>query len=216
MDSIAHQYEIILVDDGSTDRSWEIISELSKGEPAIIGVRLQKNYGQHAAIKAGLSLVTGSLVVVMDCDLQDPPEEIIKLYTALDDQTDAVMALRMKHWQPFIKRIYSALFYNTLSLFSGIQFQPNTANFGIYRKSVIEKSISSRRSYFFFPLTIKKSASHIQYVPVQFDPDRERSTAYSFSKAFALAAKIVLSQIGFYNKKYRRQQDYVISEVKNR
>jgi dolichol-phosphate mannosyltransferase len=80
LNEINPEYEIILVEDGSKDSTWDEISQISRMNPSVLGIKLSRNFGQHNAITAGLAKSTGDWVVVMDCDLQDRPEEIINLY----------------------------------------------------------------------------------------------------------------------------------------
>ena len=79
MHQISQPFEIVLIDDRSTDDSWKIMQEISKQQHNIKSVRLSRNFGQHPAIMAGLSLVKGDWIIVMDCDLQDQPKEVLKL-----------------------------------------------------------------------------------------------------------------------------------------
>src|SRR4051794_26117474 len=81
LEALAPTFEIVLVEDGSPDRSWERIVEAARRDPRVKGVRLSRNFGQHYAITAGLDLARGDHVVVMDCDLQDDPEDIAALYS---------------------------------------------------------------------------------------------------------------------------------------
>lgn len=207
-------YEIILVDDGSPDASWKIISDLCENDIHLTGIKLNKNYGQHTAIKAGLENCNGDIIIVMDCDLQDPPEEIIKLIESADGDIDVVFALRDKSWQPFIKRFYSALFYLKLSVLSGYRFKSNTTNFGIYKKEIISKALSLNQKYFVLPVAVRKVAKQIKYLPVKFNPDTKRKSAYNFKKAFRLAMRILFSETIFYSGNKSDQQNYVISEMK--
>lgn len=207
-------YEIILVDDGSPDASWKIISDLCDKDAHLTGIRLDKNYGQHTAIKAGLDNCNGDLIVVMDCDLQDPPEEIIKLIESADEHIDVVFALRDKSWQPLLKRFYSALFYFILSILTGFRFRSNTTNFGIYKRKIIRDALSYSQRYFVLPISVRKVAKHINYIPVKFSPAIKRKSTYNFKKAFRLAMRILFSETIFYSRNKSDQQDYVISEVK--
>lgn len=211
---ITASYEIILVDDGSTDRSWEIISARCDSDTHLTGIRFSRNYGQHPAIKAGLAQCKGEWIVVMDCDLQDPPEEIGLLYAQTKTGADAIFALRKKSWQPFIKKMYSFLFYKLLSLFTGYRFDMCTTNFGIYHYSVVEKALHEKQKYFLFPLAMRRFSKRSLFVPVRFEPDQLRKTAYTFSKALKLAWTIIISQTFLYRRSKIKHQDYIISELK--
>src|SRR5581483_9538641 len=94
IESISQDYEIILVEDGGRDGSWSVIRALCASMPRVIGIQLSRNFGQHHAIAAGLDRSRGEWVVVMDCDLQDQPEEIGPLYAKALEGWDVVLARR--------------------------------------------------------------------------------------------------------------------------
>ncbi|MCG2722566.1 MAG: glycosyltransferase family 2 protein, partial [Thermodesulfovibrionales bacterium] len=93
-------FEIILVDDGSTDRSWEYIDSLHKKDPRIKGIRFSRNFGHHIALTAGLDYAQGETVILMDGDLQDPPEEIPTLYSKYEEGYDLVYGIRQHRQDP--------------------------------------------------------------------------------------------------------------------
>lgn len=103
-------YEIILVNDASPDRSWEEIEKQCALHPCVKGINLSRNFGQHYAITAGLTYATGEWVVVMDCDLQDRPEEIPHLYAKAREGYDSVFAQRVHREDKWLKRLSSRLF----------------------------------------------------------------------------------------------------------
>jgi dolichol-phosphate mannosyltransferase len=153
---ITDNYEIILVEDGSPDKSWEMIEDLCKQDKKIKGIRLSRNFGQHYAITAGLDHVSGDWVIVMDCDLQDRPEEISRLYnSAIEGQYDIVLAKRAKRRDSFIKSISSKLFYGVLSYLTGAKQDASVANFGIYHKTVIASLQKLREPICYFPTMIR-------------------------------------------------------------
>ena len=131
-------YEIILVDDGSTDNSWEIISDICLGNKHVKGIKLSRNFGQQHAITAGLDFCSGDWVIVMDCDLQDRPEEIINLYKKALEGYDIVFAKRNNRKDTFWTKTYSKIFYRLYSYLTGIKHDATIANFGIYSFKVIE------------------------------------------------------------------------------
>lgn len=150
---ITENYEIILVEDGSPDRSWEAIERNCMEDKRVKGIKLSRNFGQHYAITAGLDHAKGEWTVVMDCDLQDRPEEIINLYQKALEGYDIVLARRHKRQDSFLKRTFSWLFYKILSYLTGTKHDPAVANFGIYHKKVIQAVSQMRESirYFFLP-----------------------------------------------------------------
>lgn len=131
--------EMILVDDGSPDDAWTAVVELARDRPWLTGLRLSRNFGQHAAISAGLAATTGDWVVVLDCDLQDPPAAIPDLFRhAVDGGYDVVWARRLGRTDGPLKRASSAAFYRVLGGLTGVPLDPATANFGIFGRNVID------------------------------------------------------------------------------
>ena len=137
--SITQDYEIILVNDASPDRSWEAIARQCSKDPRIKGVDLSRNFGQHYAISAGLSYAKGEWVVVMDCDLQDRPEEIPALYEKAQEGFDIVFARRVLRQDTFFKRWTSSVFHSLYNWLSGMNWDKTIANFGIYKHCVIRE-----------------------------------------------------------------------------
>ena len=137
LDSITSDYEIILVEDGSPDLSWNKIEEQCLINTKIKGIKLSRNFGQHHAITAGLDHTKGEWIVVMDCDLQDRPEEIPNLYHKAQEGFDIVFARRVNRKDSYNKKLSSKIFYNTFSYLSGIEQDGTIGNFGIYNRKVI-------------------------------------------------------------------------------
>jgi glycosyltransferase involved in cell wall biosynthesis len=112
---ITPDYEIVLVDDRSCDGAWEILTELARGDRHLRVVRLSRNFGQHAAITAGLTRARGAWTVVMDCDLQEPPEEIPRLYAKAQEGYEIVRAVREGRRHSAFRRVSATLYRRMLS-----------------------------------------------------------------------------------------------------
>ncbi|MEA2150427.1 MAG: polyisoprenyl-phosphate glycosyltransferase, partial [Solirubrobacteraceae bacterium] len=112
---VTPDYEIVLVDDRSTDAAWEILRRLAREDPRLRIVRLSRNFGQHAAITAGLARSTGAWTVVMDCDLQEPPEEIPRLYAKAQEGYEIVRATREGRRHSAFRRVSATLYRRMLS-----------------------------------------------------------------------------------------------------
>jgi glycosyltransferase involved in cell wall biosynthesis len=138
--TLADQFEIVLVDDGSSDSSWAKIEQLKKANSHILGIKLMRNFGQQNAISAGLDYVHGDIVVLMDSDLQDKPEDIPELIDAVM-KNDASMAIA--RWKSrkdgFFKRSVSRIFYRVSQKITKIKHEPNLGVFRAIRKEVIEE-----------------------------------------------------------------------------
>ena len=139
------EYEIILVNDNCPQNSWEVIQQLCKKDKHVVGIELSRNFGQIQAITAGLDYSKGDWVVVMDCDLQDRPEEIPNLYKkAIDDQLDAVFARRAERKDSFMKVLVSKAFYKIYSWASDGNYDPALCNFSISKRIVVDNYCKMR------------------------------------------------------------------------
>lgn len=186
-------YEIILVDDGSPDNSWKIINELSSKNDRITGIQLSRNFGQHQAITAGLSAVDSDWVVVMDCDLQDRPEEIINLLNKASEGYDLVVAKKLKRKDNVIRKIESNLFYKTLNFLTGIKVSEGIGNFGIYSRKVIKHYLSLKEEYRSFGMMLIWMGFKRYELPVQSDERHSGKSSYSLSKKLKLAVTTITS-----------------------
>lgn len=190
---ITDDFEVILVDDGSPDNVWGKIEYHSKLDDRIKGIKLSRNFGQHYAITAGLDFATGDWVVVMDCDLQDQPEEIIKLFKKAQEGFDIVLAQRENRKDNLLKKTYSKIFYRTLGYLTGSEQDETIANFGIYSKQVIEEINKMRESIRYFPTMVKWVGFKVAKVPVVHADRPEGKSSYNFKRMFNLALDIILA-----------------------
>jgi glycosyltransferase involved in cell wall biosynthesis len=190
---ITADYEIILVDDCGPDNSWEVIENIAKTNPKIIGIKLSRNFGQHYAITAGLDQAKGDWVVVMDCDLQDQPEEIIKLYKKAQEGFDIVLARRFDRKDRFFKKFFSKMFYRTLGYLTGSEQDETVANFGIYNRKVVNAVVSMRESIRYFPTMVKWVGFKSTKVNVEHDDRNEGASSYNLKRLINLALDIILA-----------------------
>ncbi len=193
LSKITDDFEIILVEDCGPDNSWEQVLIESNKDNRVKGIKLSRNFGQHHAITAGLDASKGDWVVVMDCDLQDRPEEIINLYNEAKKGFDIVFARRVDRQDSFIKTQSSKLFYKAFTYLSGIPQDGTIANFGIYSRKVINSINSMRESMrAFSPMArwvgFKKTAIDVTHAE-RF----EGNTSYSWSKLINLAIGIAVA-----------------------
>jgi glycosyltransferase involved in cell wall biosynthesis len=186
-------YEIILVDDGSADNSWQKIIQFSTGNSAIKGIKLSRNFGQHHAITAGIDFCQGNWVVVMDCDLQDKPEEIEMLYNTAVNGFDIVYAKRIHRTDSFLKKISSKIFYRLFSYLTGIKYDGTIANFGIYNKKVINVIKTMKEPMRAFAPMIRWVGFKSTAVNVAHGERQSGKTTYTLKKLFRLAFDIILS-----------------------
>lgn len=193
MIKIGVTYEIILVDDRSPDNSWQVMQQLSQQFGNIINVRLSRNFGQHPAIIAGLSIAKGEWVVVMDCDLQDQPQEIEKLYQKAIQGYDIVLAKRENRKDGFFKRLSSRIFSIIYSYLTETNLDNSIANFGIYRSHVIKEVLEMKDYMKSFPLFIKWVGFNSTSINVDHAPRYSGNSSYNLKRMLKLAFDTVIS-----------------------
>jgi dolichol-phosphate mannosyltransferase len=187
-------YEIVLVNDASPDGSWFVMQSLIPEYSSLRVINLSRNFGQHYAIKAGVDNASGEYVVVMDCDLQDNPYEIVTLYNKAKCGFDIVSARRVKREDGFLKRITSKLFFSFYSYWTETNIDGSIGNFAIYHHKVIDayKQISERgQSLVLFTRWLGFSQSSIE---VKHQKRFEGKTSYNLSKLIDLAIENIISQ----------------------
>ena len=193
LSKITPRFEIILVDDRGPDKSWEKIIENTLKDARVKGIKLSRNFGQHYAITAGLDHAAGEWIVVMDCDLQDRPEEIGGLYNKALEGYDIVLARRERRQDGIIKKLLSKLFHKTLTWLTGSPLDNRVANFGIYHRKVIIAISSMRESIRFFPTMVKWVGFNSTSIPVKHAARDSGSTSYDFKRLIELALDIILA-----------------------
>lgn len=190
---ITDDFEIILVDDGCPENSWEAIALECQKDKRIKGIKLSRNFGQHHAITAGLDNINGDWIVVMDCDLQDQPEEIPKLYSEALKGYDIVFACRLNRKDIFLKKIISIVFYKLLSYLTNRSYDTSVSNFGIYAHYVIESINQMREPYRAFPPMAMWVGFHSSKIEVKHSERYYGKSSYDIRKLFFLALDISLA-----------------------
>lgn len=138
-ESHGFSYEVILVDDGSTDRSWQVVCDLARENAHVRGAKFNRNYGKSAALDTGFKLAEGEVVITMDADLQDSPEEIPGLYSMIKDEGyDLVSGWKRKRHDPISKTIPSKFFNRVTRMMSGIRLHDFNCGLKAYRRDVIK------------------------------------------------------------------------------
>jgi polyisoprenyl-phosphate glycosyltransferase len=191
--TITDDYEIILVEDGSPDNSWEKIETICQTDPKVKGIKLSRNFGQHPAISAGLEESTGEWVVVMDCDLQDRPLEIPRLYAKAQEGFDTVLAQREYRQDSFLKKLSSRIFYKIFSYLTDTKQDNTVANFGIYHQKVIKAILNLGDRIRFFPTMVQWVGFRKTYLPVQHDERFDGKSSYSWKSLLNLAFNTIVS-----------------------
>ena len=135
-------YEIIFVEDGGKDSSWEVLKDLCQKDPKTTAFRLSRNFGQHAAITAGLSQCSGDWAVVMDCDLQDQPEEIPLLFQKTKEGFDIVLTKRVRKKQNLYRNLAARLYFFLMNIFNNKAMDGSVGSFSIISRKVIDAYLS--------------------------------------------------------------------------
>ncbi|MEE4177241.1 MAG: glycosyltransferase family 2 protein [Bacteroides sp.] len=139
MQAEGFSYEVLLIDDGSRDGSWEVIERLAKGNPALKGIRFRRNYGKSAALNVGFQHVSGKVVITMDADLQDSPEEIPELYQMIrKDGFDLVSGWKKKRYDPVTKTIPTKLYNWATRCATGIKLHDFNCGLKAYKLEVVK------------------------------------------------------------------------------
>jgi polyisoprenyl-phosphate glycosyltransferase len=147
-------YELVFVDDRSPDGSWTVLEDLSRSDSHVRAIRLSRNFGQHAAITAGLSESAGRWTVVMDCDLQDPPESIPALYARAREGFDLVLARRKQRSHSALRLVLAAVYFKLLNTFMGTNIDGEFGTFSILSRKVVDAylSLGERDRHYLFVL----------------------------------------------------------------
>ncbi len=190
-------YELILVDDGCPRSSWTVVKQIAETDPAVIGIHLSRNFGQHAAIQAGLMLTKGEWIVVMDCDLQDRPEEVPALLAKAREGFEVVRAKRVARNDPWYRRVASKIFYALLSFLTDTNQSSAVGNFGIYSRRVITEILSWQESSKYFPAIVPWIGFTQAELPVSHAPRFAGRSGYNLRKLVHLALDVI---VGFSDK----------------
>ncbi len=159
-------YEIIFVDDGSTDDSWEVICELSRDNPAIRGVRLRANFGKAMALKTGFGRARAEIVIMMDADLQDDPADLPNMLEQVRGGLDVVVGWKVNRKDPLERRIFSKVFNGTVGLVTGVRLHDMNCGFKTFRKEVVDSIPIYGDLFRFIPVLAASQGFAIGEIPV--------------------------------------------------
>jgi dolichol-phosphate mannosyltransferase len=191
--SITENVEIIFVNDNSPDEAWGVIEKICEKDNRVKAINLSRNFGQHYAIAAGLEYSKGEWVVVMDCDLQDQPEEIPTLYFKAIEGWDIVFGRRQERKDNFLKSTFSRFFYSILGYLTDTKQDSTIANFGIYHRKVIDAICSMGDSMRYFPAMARWVGFKQTSVNIQHAERTYGKTSYSFGKLLRLGMDVILA-----------------------
>jgi glycosyltransferase involved in cell wall biosynthesis len=204
---LAAQYEIILVNDGSRDRSWEVISELSSRSPTVRGLDLMRNYGQHNALLCGIRAASYEVIVTMDDDLQHPPEEIPRLLARLDEGFDVVYGAPQAEQNGLMRALASRITRLALRAAVGSEVAKSVSAFRVFRTQLREAFAGYQTPFVSIDVLLTWATTRFAVTPVPFQPRHSGSSNYTFTKlvrhaldmmtGFSTAPLQLASLIGF-------------------
>jgi undecaprenyl-phosphate 4-deoxy-4-formamido-L-arabinose transferase len=187
LDPSGSPYELVFVDDGSTDRSLEILKEAARQRPDRIRVlEMARNFGQHQAILAAFQNVTGDVIVTLDADLQNPPEEIPKLLAKVAEGHDVVGGIRMNRQDSFARRAASALVNRVTTAITRLRLTDFGCMLRAYSRDVVEEINRCDEASTFIPALAQSFARRPTEVPVAHAPRRYGASAYSLYRLVRL------------------------------
>ena len=190
---VTDDFEIILVNDASPDDTWQEIAKQCEADKRVKGINLSRNFGENYAITAGLAYAKGDYVVVMDCDLQNRPEDIPSLYAKAQEGYDIVYARRMNKRFGFFKKLSSRLYHGILEWLSGVSQDSAVAEFGIYSARVIREYNRLPEAARSFANLITSLGFRSTSVPVAHADRMEGKSSYSLRKLFKISLDVILS-----------------------
>ena len=190
---ITPNFEIIFIDDGCPENSWESIQIVTTALNNVKGIQLSRNFGQNAAISAGLKMAKGKWVVVMDCDLQDRPEEISKMYNKALEGFEIVVGKIKRKRVNIYRKFESYFFYGIFNYLTGIKANSNVGNFGIYHSKVIKAYLKLEEDNKSFGAIILWSGFKRTEIEIDNDFRFSGKSSYTLYKKLRLAFNTIIS-----------------------
>jgi glycosyltransferase involved in cell wall biosynthesis len=184
MKSLNVSYEVIFVDDGSTDKSLKIIKDICRQDKRFKYISFNKNYGKSAALQIGFKQTTGDVVITMDADLQDDPNEIPALIAKIEEGYDLVSGWKKVRHDPFIKKTSSKFFNFVTGLMSGIKIHDFNCGLKAYKKSVVETIHVYGELHRYMPVLASWNGFKVGEIPVKHHPRRYGKTKFGVSRFF--------------------------------
>ena len=186
-------FELIFVDDCGPGRPWELINELAQRDPRVIGLKLSRNFGQHNAIMAGVDLAHGRWLVIMDCDLQDRPEEIPRLWAEVQKGRDVVVGRRVARQDGLFKRLGSRIFHWIFAYLTDQKSNASQTSFGIYSRKVVDVVKTLPEQPRIFLLLVRWAGFDVTPIDIVHDKRAEGKSSYSFGRKLSLATNIIIA-----------------------
>lgn len=193
LNSITKSYEIILVNDGCPKGSWDKIRKICKDDKKVIGINFTRNFGQHHAINAGMNNASGDYIVLMDCDLQEKPEDIVPLYEKITKGYDIVFTKRKDRKDTRITLLLSKLFYFVFNYFTNYSYDGDIGNLSIAKKEVVDKYNSIKDYNKVYTTYLNWMGYKTATIEVESNDRYDGKSSYTFGKKMDLAIDTITS-----------------------
>ncbi|HIE59617.1 MAG TPA: glycosyltransferase [Persephonella sp.] len=193
LEKLGKSYEIIFVNDGSTDRSWEIIKQLVEKDHHVIGVNFKRNYGQTAAMSAGFDVAKGDIIITMDGDLQNDPEDIPRLLGKMSEGYDIISGWRKDRKDAFLSRTLPSRIANWLiSKVTGVHLHDYGCSLKAYKADIAKNLDYFGEMHRFLPALAKPMGAKITELPVKHHPRIYGKSKYGISRTFKVILDLFL------------------------
>ena len=210
--TLRRPFELMLVDDGSSDATPVLLKELAEQDPRVRVLRLDRNYGQHAALMAGLRHAHGAVVVTLDADLQTPPEAIPLLLATLDNDFDVVFGVFHQPVHPPLQRSLSWIGHAVLERVLGLPRDVSFSPFRALTRPVVDRLTECTDSPVQLETLLTRCASKMGAVPVRHQPRRAGETKYTLRRRLRFAFNLVHGLCGLRHNGGAPQPQYIIAE----
>ncbi len=195
LDPLGKEYEVIFVDDGSQDKSPQILDQLANNDPRVKVIHFRRNFGQTAALAAGFDMAQGEVVITLDADLQNDPADIPRLLEKVEEGYDVVSGWRKDRKDPFLNRILPSLMANWLiSKVTGVELHDYGCTLKAYRKEVVKELNLYGELHRFLPALASWMGVKIAEIPVTHHPRRFGKSKYGITRTFRVILDLILVQ----------------------
>lgn len=191
MEKLDEDYELVFVDDGSNDRTHQILRDISHLDPRVTGIRLRRNFGQTAALAAGFDLASGNIVIAMDGDLQHQPEDIPQFVEKMNEGFDIVSGWRQNRRDGFLRTFPSKVANRLMAKASGVAIHDFGTTFKAYRREVLERIPIYGQMHRFIPAMASIEGALIAEVAIEDQPRASGKSHYGISRTFRVMFDIL-------------------------
>lgn len=191
MEQLDDEYELVFVDDGSSDRTHQLLRDICALDPRVIGIRLRRNFGQTPALAAGFDRAEGEIVIAMDGDLQHQPEDIPRFVQTLEEGYDIVSGWRQNRQDGFLRTFPSRIANRMMAKASGVAIHDFGTTFKAYRREVLERIPIYGQMHRFIPAMASMEGALIAEIPIEDKPRLNGSSHYGISRTFRVMFDIL-------------------------